>query len=157
MNHDTVAVFQAQLLHSFDEKSLANKIIFGLSNVHPEALEFEWIKLIVECHDRENFSFDRAGLVRDSFNYTLIEKVQASVDSVSNESWRFFHESFDFARCLVRDNDTVLAWIRNFGRANSALLAVLCVELNHISEREITDDIWIEDEELALSRVILVF
>lgn len=156
MDHDAITVFQAQFLHSFDVKSLANKVILGLADVHPEAVEFEWIKLIFERHQREDFSLDRAGLVRDPVDHTLVEKVKASVDSISNEGWRFFHESFDFARGFVGDDNAVLAWVWNFSRANCALLAMLCVELNHSSEREVADDIWIEHEELAQSRVIMV-
>ena len=156
VRHDTVVVFHAQFLHPLDVKSLANQVIFGLADVHPKAVEFEWVKLIVERHAWEDFSLNRAGLVRDPINYTLIEKVQAGVDSVSNEGCWFFHESVDFARGLIVDNDAVFAWVLNFSRANCALLAMLGVELNHISEREVADDVWVEDEEMALARVLMV-
>jgi hypothetical protein len=57
---------------------------------------------------------------------------------------------------LIVDNDAVFAWVLNFSRANCALLAMLGVELNHISEREVADDVWVEDEEMALARVLMV-
>lgn len=41
VSYYAVVVFQAKLLHAFDEQGLSNQVVFRLANIHPKSVEFE--------------------------------------------------------------------------------------------------------------------
>ena len=64
---------------------------------------------------------------------------------------RLLDEALDPAALVVLD-DAVLAWLVDLCDQDGALLAVLLVELNGLRERELADDVAVEDEEVAAIR-----
>ena len=122
-----------------------------LAHVHPEAREVHGVEVIVVGHRREDLLLDRGRLELDPVQDAALEEVEAGVDPVADKDLRLLDEALDLA-CLVILDDAVLARLVNFCDQDGALLAVLFVECDDVRERELADDVAVEDEEVAAIR-----
>lgn len=163
VNHDVAAVDvglgrRGQLLAALlgeggEVQAGAAEEVFGLANVHPEALEVERVQLVVGNHGGECLLLDGRGAELDALQHRGVEDVHAGVDAVADELDGFLDEAVDAGGVVgLVDNDTVLGRLLDLGDDNGALIAVGLVELEELLEGIVADDVGVEDEE---GRVIL--
>lgn len=69
--------------------------ILGLTNIHPEALERERMKLVVGGHGGEGLLLDRGGLELNTVQNSRVEDVDTSVDLVANKLDGLLDEAVD--------------------------------------------------------------
>jgi len=77
-----------------------------------------------------------------------VEDVDTGVDTVADEFNGFLDESVD-AAVVARlvDDHTVFRWLFYFGDDDCTLVAMSLVEVGHLLERIVADDIRVENEE----------
>lgn len=85
---------------------------------------------------------------RDSIDDRGIEEVNTSIDFVRNELLGLFNKTFNLAISVGNDN-TVFSRILDLSEKNCAFLLVVLVEGKHVLEREIANNITVEDKEQA--------
>jgi hypothetical protein len=124
-----------------------------LTDVHPEALEVEAVKLAILDDRRESLLLDGSRAQLDAVQNRRVEDVDTRVDAVSDELDGLLDEAVD-ARVVIGlvDNDSVLARLLDLCDNNGALLAVSPVESGQLFEGEFANDVRVEDEE---RRVVL--
>ena len=137
--------------HRFEVQAHPDEVVRRLAHVHPEAREVHGVEVVVVGHRREDLLLDRGRLELDPVQDAALEKVEASVDPVADKDLRLLDEALDPAGLVVLD-DAVLARLVDLCDQDGALLAVLLVELNGFRERELADDVAVEDEEVAAIR-----
>jgi hypothetical protein len=127
--------------------------VLGLSNVHPEALKVERMKLVVLDHSGEGLLLDRSRAELDTVEDGGVEDVHAGIDTVADELDGLLDKSVD-QRAVTRlvDNNTILGGFLNLGDDNGTLIAVVLVESQEVLEGVVANDIGVEDEE---GRVVL--
>ncbi|KFY11986.1 hypothetical protein V492_04157 [Pseudogymnoascus sp. VKM F-4246] len=103
--------------------------VFGLADVHPEALEVEGVELAVLAHRGEGLLLDGGGAELDALEDAGVEDVEAGVDAVADELDGLLDEAVD-ARVVVGlvHDDSVLGGLLDLGHDDGALIAVGFVE-----------------------------
>lgn len=137
------------LFFGVNKHLLPREVVLWLSNIHPIPWQFHLVQVTLRGHLRENFSLNRAGSLRNSLNHVSSEKVETSIDLVTNESLWLLNELLDLSVFFSNDN-SILAWIFHSGHDNSALLAVVFVEGNQLVQWVFADNVRIENEEESL-------
>lgn len=122
--------------------------IFGLPDVHPEALEVEGVELAVLDHGGEGFLFDGGGAQLDAAEHRGVEDVETGVDAVADELDGFLDEPVDAGGVVgfVHD-DAVFGGFFDFGDDDGAFFAVGFVEFGELLEGVFADYVGVEDEE----------
>lgn len=136
----------------------AGKEVLGLTNIHPEALEVERVKLAILDHGGENLLLDGGRAELDPVEDGGVENVHAGVDSVTDELNGLLDEAVDQRSMTgLVDNDTILGRLLNLGDHDGTFLTVALVKLGELLEGEIADDIRVEHEEglVVLSESLL--
>lgn len=126
----------------------AREEVFGLADVHPEALEVEGVELAVFADGGEGFLLDGCGAELDAGEHGGVEDVDARVDAVADELDGFLDKAIDAGGVVgFVDHDTVFGGLFDFGDDDSAFFAVGLVKSGEFVERIVTDDVGVEDEE----------
>ena len=126
----------------------AREEVLGLTDVHPEALQVEAVKLAVLDDRRESLLLDGGRAQLDAVQNRRVEDVDTSVDAVSDELDGLLDEAVDARRVVgLVDNDTVLARLLDLCDNDRTLLAVGLVESGQLFEGEFANDVGVEDEE----------
>ena len=122
--------------------------VLGLSNVHPEALKIERVELVVLDHGGEGLLLDRSRAKLDTVEDGGVEDVETGIDTVANELDGLLDESVNQrAVSGLVDNNTILGRLLDLGNNDGALVTVVLVEGQKILEREVADNIGVEDKE----------
>ena len=129
-----------------DVHTLALDVVGGLTNVHPVAWKFHLVEVVGSGHDGEDLTLNRGGSVLNAVNDIDVEQVESSVDLVAHKGLRLLDEALDLA-VLLGDDDTVAGGFLDTGHDNSALLAVVLVELDELLKGVLADDIGVENKE----------
>lgn len=127
----------------------ARQVVFGLSNVHPEALQVESMKLLISGNGGEDFLFYRCrsqlGAIAphqlafpqesetpylDSIQHARVEHVDTGVDSVSDEFDRLLDETVNDRRSGLCDHDTECGWLGNLGDHDGTFTTVSVMEVS---------------------------
>lgn len=126
----------------------AGEEIFGLSDVHPEALEVKTVQLAVLGHGGEGLLLDRGRAQVDALQHAWVEDVDAGVDAVADELDGLLDEAVDArgVRRLVHDH-AVFRWLFYLGHDDRALVAVRLVEVGELLEGVFADDVRVQHEE----------
>lgn len=138
--------FGVLLSKRLEEELLANKVVLGLSDVHPVAIKGIHEQIVVCSHLREYLSLDGCGFHFDAVNHGHIQQVETCIDIVAHPLLRLLNESLNLA-VLLADNYAILGWVLHRGRQDCPLLAVSLVELDELFQGVVTDHIRVEDEE----------
>lgn len=93
----------------------ARQIVFGLTHVHPEAVEIECVKLALSCKSREDFLLDRGGLDLDALEDRGVEDVDAGVDAVADKFLGLLYEAVDSGLAGDLNHDTILGGLIDLG------------------------------------------
>ena len=128
------------------EKLLTNKVVLGLTDVHPVSVQCEDIEIILSSHLREYFTLNRRGLQLNPVNNVHIQQIQTGINMVADICLRLLHELLDLS-IFLGHNDTILGRVFDCGCEDSAALAMCLVELYELGEGVVADDIRVEHEE----------
>jgi hypothetical protein len=104
-------------------------------------------------NSRECLLLDGGGAELDALEDAGVEDVDTGVDAVADELDRLLDEAVNHGGVArLVHNDTIFGRLLDLGDNNSALAAVLLVELGELLEGVVAGDIGVEDEE---GRVVL--
>jgi hypothetical protein len=122
--------------------------ILWLTDVHPEALEVEGVKLPIRAHRREGLLLDGSRAQLDALEDAGVEDVETGVNPIPDELDGLLDEAVD-ARGVVGlvDYDAVFRGLLDLGHDDGAFVAVGFVEGGELGEGVLADDVGVEDEE----------
>lgn len=140
------------LLEAVDVHLLSEKVVFWLANVHPVAWQLKLIQLFVTGHGWEHFSLDRGWLQRNALKNVCIKQVHAGIDLIGDEGLWLLHEPFDLAILVCHDH-AIAAGLVDSRDNECALAAMALVELHHLGERVVTNNVSVKHEEQTLGVV----
>ena len=157
VDHDIAAVdpgcgrgceqFAALFREGGEVEAGAAEEVLGLPDVHPEALEVEGVELPIFDDRGEGLLLDGSRAEFDAGEDGGVEDVDAGVDAVADELDGFLDEAVDAGGVVgFVHYDAVFARFLDLRHNNGSLLAVLVVELGELAERELADDVGVEDE-----------
>ena len=139
-----------------EKSSLCCQVVSWFSGIEPKITVFESKaeKIAFTGHLGECFLFEHAKSHWDFVDNWHIEKIESCVDGISDKFLWFLHKGFHFS-IWFSDHYSKSAWVLNFSKDDCSFFAVAFVEGQHFFEREIADDIAVEDKEN--SWFVLVF
>ena len=133
----------------------AGQVVFGLTDVHPEAGQLHGVQLRVVAHVRKDLLLYGHVSQLDAIENGRIEDVEAGVDLVRDELLGLLDEALDAARVVVVDDDAVLGRLLDLGDHDGALALVSVMKGEHLLERKLAYDVAVEHEE-RLARLVEV-
>lgn len=126
-------LFRTVLLYMSQIFTKASQVIFRLSYVHPETLEFHTVQLTLSAHSREGLVFDRCRFelrfrelnpspYGNSLEDRLVENVNTSIDFVANINLGLLHKFVDFTRLFLVNYYAILRRLRDGSNLESSAL-----------------------------------
>ena len=91
------------------------------------------VNLLLLSHLWENLPLDTSGPVLDPVDDACVEQVKTRIDLIADEDLRLLDELEDLL-LLICNDDTIFGGVLDLGYHNSALFAMGLVELNHLVE-----------------------